>query len=157
MVTNLPAMQETLVWSLGQEDPLEKGMATHPNILAWRIPWTEKPELQSPGSHRVRHDWATNTFTIQGRQWHWLSVESPKRHLEGEVRGLCNQQKGPHPILALRMRPQSVVIDQRSQQQTCWSESHLSRCSAGKERCEECQVSRDDLGVSWGLVQEDAL
>ena len=43
MVRNLPAMQETWVPSLGQEDPLEKGMATHSNILAWRIPWTEQP------------------------------------------------------------------------------------------------------------------
>ena len=43
MVKNLPVMQETRVQSLGQEDPLEKGMAIHSNILAWRIPWTEKP------------------------------------------------------------------------------------------------------------------
>ena len=43
MVKNLPAMQETLVWSLGQEDPLEKGMATHSSILAWKILWTEEP------------------------------------------------------------------------------------------------------------------
>ena len=43
MVKNLPAMQETWVQSLGGEDPLEKGMATHSNILAWRIPWTEEP------------------------------------------------------------------------------------------------------------------
>ena len=43
MVKNLPAMQETGVQSLGQEDPLEKGMATHSRILAWDIPWTEKP------------------------------------------------------------------------------------------------------------------
>ena len=42
-VKNLSAMQETQVWSLGQEDPLEKGMATHSSILAWRIPWTEEP------------------------------------------------------------------------------------------------------------------
>ena len=46
------------VWSLGQQDPLEKGMATHASILAWRIPWTEEPgRLQSIG-HRVRHDWS---------------------------------------------------------------------------------------------------
>ena len=65
VVKNLPAMQETQVWSLGQEDPLEKGMATHSSILAWRIPWTEKPgRLQSMGSQRVRQDWATNTFTF---------------------------------------------------------------------------------------------
>ena len=43
MVKNLPAMQETWVWSLDWEDSLEKGMATHTSILAWRIPWTEEP------------------------------------------------------------------------------------------------------------------
>jgi len=57
MVKNLPAMQETWVRSLGQEDPMENGMATHSRILAWRIPWTEKPDgLQFMGSQRVRHD-----------------------------------------------------------------------------------------------------
>ena len=53
----LPAMQETWVQSLGWEDPLKKGMATHSSILAWRIPWTEEPgRLQSMGSQRVGHD-----------------------------------------------------------------------------------------------------
>ena len=62
MVKNLPAMRETLVRSLGWEDPLEKGMATQSRILAWRIPWTEEPGgLQSMESQRIRHDWATNT------------------------------------------------------------------------------------------------
>ena len=57
MVKSLPAVQETWVQSLGQEDPLEKEMATHSRILAWRIPWTEEPGgLQSTGSQRVRHD-----------------------------------------------------------------------------------------------------
>ena len=57
MVKNLPAIQETWVRSLGREDPLEKGMATHCSILAWRIPWTEDPGgLQSMGSQRVGHD-----------------------------------------------------------------------------------------------------
>ena len=60
-VKRLPAMQETRVQSLGREDPLEKEMATHSSILAWRIPWTEKPgELQSTGSQRVGHDCATS-------------------------------------------------------------------------------------------------
>ena len=60
MVKNLPAMKETRVRSLGREDPLEKGMAAHSSILAWRFPWTEEPgrpwsiELQ-----RVKHDQAT--------------------------------------------------------------------------------------------------
>ena len=53
----LPAMQETQVQFLDQEDPLEKEMATHSSILAWRIPWTEEPGgLQSMGSQRVGHD-----------------------------------------------------------------------------------------------------
>ena len=56
-VKNLPSVQETWVQSLGQEDPLEKGMGTHSSVLAWRIPWTEEPGgLQSMGSQRVRHD-----------------------------------------------------------------------------------------------------
>ena len=56
MVKNLFAMQETQVRFLGGEDALEKGMATHTNILAWRIPWTEEPGgPQSLGSQRVRH------------------------------------------------------------------------------------------------------
>ena len=56
-VKNLPAMQETWVRSLGWEDPLEEGMATHSSILAWRIPWTEEPGgLQSTGSQRVRYN-----------------------------------------------------------------------------------------------------
>ena len=63
-VKNLPAIPETQVQFLGQEDPLEKGMATHSNILAWRIPWTEEPDgLQFMGSQRVRHDLVTNTHT----------------------------------------------------------------------------------------------
>ena len=56
-VEHLPAMQQTRVRSLGREDPLEKEMATHSSILAWRIPWTEEPgRLQSMGSQRVRCD-----------------------------------------------------------------------------------------------------
>ena len=56
-VKRLPTMQETQVQSLGREDPLEKGMATHSSTLAWKIPWTEKSgRLQSMGSQRVRHD-----------------------------------------------------------------------------------------------------
>ena len=57
MVKNLPAMQKTQVKSLGQEDPLEKGVATYSSLLAWRIPWTEEPGgLQSMESQRVGHD-----------------------------------------------------------------------------------------------------
>ena len=59
MVKCLPAMWETEVRSLGREDRLEEGMATHSSILAWRIPWTEEPaRLRSIGLQRVGHDWS---------------------------------------------------------------------------------------------------
>ena len=62
VVKNLPTVQETRFLSLGRENPLEKELTTHSSILAWKIPWTEEPgRLQSMGSQRVRHDWATNT------------------------------------------------------------------------------------------------
>ena len=78
-VKNLPAMQETWVWSLGWEDPLEKEMATHSGILAWRIPWTEKPGgLRSMGLKRAGHDWGLecksrkSRDTCSNRQvWPW--------------------------------------------------------------------------------------
>ena len=91
-VKNLPVMQKTQVWSLGQEDPLKKGMAIHSSILALRIPWTEVflpgefhgEKLHSMESQRVRHDWETNTDTINLKgfsggakyvlyKWYWKS------------------------------------------------------------------------------------
>ena len=72
---DLPPMQETQVRSLGQEDPLEKEMATHSSILAWRIPWTEElGRLQSTGSQRVGHDWSDFTSLLRhlrGLTLHW--------------------------------------------------------------------------------------
>ena len=85
MVKNLPAVQETWVWSLGGEDPLEKGMTSVFSVLAWRIPWTEEPvRLQFLGSQRVGHDWVTNTLLKEqvsdmGKTWIqvlWLWVLS---------------------------------------------------------------------------------
>ena len=73
MVKNLPAMQETRVRSLGQEDPLEKEMATHSNILAWRIPWTEESgRLQSMGSQELDATWQLNYHIF--RIIAWLSL-----------------------------------------------------------------------------------
>ena len=72
IVKNLPAMWETQIRSLGQEDLLEKEMATHSSILAWRIPWTEEPGgLQSKGSQRVGHKWAINNTQEETEVW-WL-------------------------------------------------------------------------------------
>ena len=66
-VKNLPAVWETGVWWLGQEDPLATGMATYSRIFAWEIPWTEKScGLQSTGSQRIGQDWATDTFSFKG-------------------------------------------------------------------------------------------
>ena len=81
MVKNLPVMRVTQVQSLGQEDPLEKGMATHFSILAWRIP-EETFGLQSMGSHRVGRDWTVNyTFSPS------LSTESPTSwELPGQIK-----------------------------------------------------------------------
>ena len=57
MVKDLPAVQETQVQSLGREDPLQRGIATHSSVLAWRIPWTEEPgRLQFMVLHRLGHD-----------------------------------------------------------------------------------------------------
>ena len=77
-INNLAAMQETWIESLGREDPLEQGMATHSSILAWRIPWTEEPgRLQSMESDRVGHDWSDwNSFFVL--IFHALPSLSPK-------------------------------------------------------------------------------
>ena len=70
MVKNPPAVQKTWVRFLGQEDPLEKGMAAHSSVLAWKILWTEEPgSLQSMGSQRVGYSWETST---------WLSIKVSK-------------------------------------------------------------------------------
>ena len=77
-VKHLPTMRETQVRSLGQEDPLEKEMATHSSTLAWKIPWTKEPgRLQSMGSQRVGHDWVTSlTHSIfRGRLLHLNAIE----------------------------------------------------------------------------------
>ena len=74
----LTATQETWVRSLCWEDPLEKEMATHSSTLAWRIPWTEEPGgLQSTGSQRVGHDWATSlTHSFLNCENSWISLEN---------------------------------------------------------------------------------
>ena len=75
MTKRLPAMQETWVQSLGQEDLLEKEMATHSSILAWKIPWMEEPGgMQSMGSQRFGHDWATS-----------LSLSNPGKNTKSQT------------------------------------------------------------------------
>ena len=75
MVKRLPPMQETQVQSLGWEDPLEKAMAPHSSTLAWKIPWMEgHGSLQSLGSQRVRHNWATSLHFIMKGYLFWVLV-----------------------------------------------------------------------------------
>ena len=88
MIKNLLVMQETQVWFLGGEDPMEKGMATHSSIFAWRIPGTEKPsELQPMGLQRVRHDWATSTHTHKEKTCSkCLGNDGQKHHYSSNLR-----------------------------------------------------------------------
>ena len=79
MIKNPPAMQETQIWSLGEEDPLEEGMATLSSILTWRIPWTEEPGgLQSTRLQKVEHDWVTkNKDILWLRNYNDLYISPP--------------------------------------------------------------------------------
>ena len=89
---SMPAMQETQVQSLGREDPLEKEMATHSSILAWRIPLTEEPGgLQSMGSQRVGHYWVANTSTFP-----WLRLHASIAGGRGSIPG--QGTKIPHAV-----------------------------------------------------------
>ena len=86
LVKNPPAMQETQVQSLGGEDPLEKEMAAHSSILAWKIPWAEKhARLQSMGSPRVRHDLVTKQIVAQSCStlWDLLGCSPPGSSVHG--------------------------------------------------------------------------
>ena len=121
-IKNPPVLWENQVWSLGWEDPLEKGTATHSGILAWRIPWTEEPgRLQSWGSQRVGHAWATkeqqNSNTVTDL---------------GLVRRLASQASHPLREKALASsRKQTAVIQSLHSRQSLhpvWADfdSHLT-------------------------------
>ena len=96
MVKNPPALQETWLWSVAWEDPLEEGMATHSSILTWRMPWTEEPGgLQSMGSQRVRHGWVTKhiyPYTHTHTHTH-IRVMSPSIHIRKQQLELDMEQQ----------------------------------------------------------------
>ena len=116
-VNHLPSMRETQVWSLGQEDPLEKEMVTHSSTLAWRIPWIEEPGgLQSTGSQRVGHDWATSlTHLVCALNWccawHAFLRES---YEEGTIitwvcrYGSTESWKLSHSVMSDSLRPRGL-------------------------------------------------
>ena len=92
-VKNLLVIQETWIQFLGREDPLEKGMATHSIILAWRIPWIEEPGRLQSIFQRVRHNWVTNTFTfffsylVSNCLWFWLLLFIPESFFNATSHG----------------------------------------------------------------------
>ena len=109
------AMQKTQVPSLGREDPLEKEMATHSSILAWRIPWTEEPGgLQSTGSQRVGHDWATSLSLFSFMHWRRKWQPTPV-FLPGESQG-----QGSLVGCHLWGRTESDTTEVTQQQQGMW-------------------------------------
>ena len=93
MVKNLPATRETQVWSLSHEDPLEKGMATHSSILAWRIPWTEEPgEVHGVAKSQTLY-WVTNTHAAYSVQFsHSVMFDSLQPHGLQHTRLPCPPQ-----------------------------------------------------------------
>ena len=107
-VKNLPAMKETWIQSLGQEDALEKGMSTHSSILAWRIPSIEElAGLRSMGSWRVRHDWALSTPTEE-RAWRpWR--QSLKRYIQGML-GYLRRESGKEQSLSWSLQKKTGLL-----------------------------------------------
>ena len=102
---NLPTMKDTRVWYLDWEDPLEKEMASHSSILAWRIPCTEKPgrlqSIQSMGSKRVRHNWLTNTFTFKTPEF----ITIKKQQLELDMERQTGSQLGNEYVKSVYCHP----------------------------------------------------
>ena len=97
-VKRLPAIRETLVWFLGRKDPLEKEMATHSSTLAWKIPWTEElGRLQSMGSQRVGHNWATSL--------HFTSFIFTHTHI------IWNPEPGYRTSLSQRTNKHTIISD----------------------------------------------
>ena len=113
MVKNLPAMRETLVQSLGQEDSPEKGKATHSSILAWRISWAEEPGgLQSMGSQRVGHNWATDTFTFMFIHIHMYICIHFKKWKSTKYTYELTQIRGLITSVLWEMNPEDLVSGQ---------------------------------------------
>ena len=116
MVKNLPAMWKTQVWSLGWEDPLEKGMATYSSILAWKIPWTEEPDgLYSPWGCRVRHD--SNWACMHGCPGSFHKGGAFEVELKVWAAGPCIQS----PSLARSIEKGQGQLPQRPLKQWLWA------------------------------------
>ena len=129
VIKNPPYMQESWVWSLGQEDSPEKEMATHSRILAWRIPWTEEPGgLQSMRSQRVRHDWVTKQ-----QQCMWMHVYVWDSVTESMCVCVCC---GGVPLQNTNIKLQTRHLNQVSKHSSCSisiSGMKINECTFKKE------------------------
>ena len=111
-VKNLPAVQETRVQSLGWENPLEMEITMHSSILAWKISWTKEPGgLQSMGSQRVRHDWATNTHLLT-----YFIIYCNAITINNKVHNKCNvlessRKQPPYPLGPWKNCPMKPIPD----------------------------------------------
>ena len=134
LVKNLPAMQETWVWSLRWEDPLEKGKATHSGILAWRIPWTVVHESQ-----RVGHEWATFTFSLFSvlRRSHCEDREEGHVTTEAETEGV-------------RLKPRNADDRQQAPKLDDWVQNRRGFRNSRNQTC--CHFDFRPL-VSWTVRQ----
>ena len=122
-------MQETWVRSLGQEDPLEGGMAAHSSILDWKILWPEEPvRWQSRGSRRVGHDWATNTSTSKEAVW----TSSPDLYITHYT---CTSNPAPqiHQLLPMAI----------------WGGAHITNKERKKFQAGSVHESPQHVGTSW--------
>ena len=144
MVKNLPAMQETWVQSLGQEDPLEKGKTTQSSILAWRIPWTEEPGgLDHIGSQRVRQDWdnlaCSTSLSYSWAEWEGkLLIRIPCKSFT-----VCgyNSLQGNGEIKYLEFSLCGLV----------WQILLLSKSFCWYCECQVSGTSRQNFGQIWTL------
>ena len=141
-------MQETHVQSLGQEDPLEKEMATHSSILAWEIPWTEEPGgLQSMGPKRAGHNWATVEGPLQrrlaggDRGWAQLWIQQEKVEVCSQVSGQGSPVDGK--LLNWSIRDQGALVKPTSQD-SCRRQAGVVRHHWGRVEGDEefGQISR---------------
>ena len=144
-------IQETWVWSLGREDPLEKEMATHSSILAWKVPWTEEPGgPQSTGLQRVRRDWATeNNIYIMYiyKHTHISQLLSPDQSLHCQPGSL-----GTKPGSWVRVREEHVLSWGTSPEQTGASSSrpqHRHREKHHSETWRKTDLSHSVCCVSF--------
>ena len=155
MVKNLPAMGEIQVWSLGQGDPLEKGMATHSSILAWRIPWTEEPgRLQSMGSQR-RTQLSDSAFHFlssmieTGFAWAWAQNPAPSLGFNSWLlyRKLKLPTQTPWVLSALCRERQDEEVERVNPRMFCtiWTRHFISQNLS-------FLVQWDDQGLSPGAT-----